>query len=292
MWKVLRTVGLSASEVLTRRTVRHNAIREAWGIREACTNNVGTTVGVMGGRREGWIRKGAEQNEACLGRFSSNLVRRGICRKTGDPGVYKPPPELPETDEDLERIPVPDGIPTDKFEIYQVQQDWGKAYQSIKSRGGIFAVHGPSEVWAPYGLVKGHGAGGGIFAIVMVGGHQYQVIEGDVLYTNRIKGEVNTTHVFDNVLALGAVDWSWIGTPLIAHASVVSTIEEQAQSGKIYITKFKKRTGYRRRMGHRQLITRFRIDEIRYKLPSKEDMELWEGKRGPMDYEPNFMFKL
>lgn len=281
----MRALGLPTPSILTSRLVRRDITHHLSGSTDA-----GPVLDMMRGRAQIWTRGSPDQNWS--DRWSNpNQQRRSLCRKTGDPGVYNPPPPLPETDEELERIPVPDGIPTDRFETYSVQ-GFSKNYQDIKARDGIFAVHGPSEVWAPYGLVKGHGAGGGIFAVIMVGGRQYQVIEGDVLYTDRIRGEVNTTYVFDDVLALGAVDWSWIGCPLIAQASVVSTIEEQAQSGKIYITKFKKRTGYRRRMGHRQLLTRFRIDEIRYKLPSKDDVQVWEPKRDPHSHPPNFMFKL
>lgn len=289
MWKATRALRLQSPGILSRKLVRSDGIHQASRIGGFCVSDAGAMTGMVTGRAGIWTRGGGDQNWSGLW-SDSNQWRRSLCRKTGDPGVYKPPPPLPETDEELERIPVPDGVPTDRFGTYSVQ-GFSRGHQGIKPSDGLFAVHGPSEAWAPYGLVKGHGAGGGIFAMITVGARPYQVIEGDVLYTNRIKGEVNTTYVFDDVLALGAVDWSWIGSPLIAHASVVSTIEEQAQSGKIYITKFKKRTGYRRRMGHRQLMTRFRIDEIRFKLPNKSDLEVWEPRRDPHSQPPNFMFK-
>lgn len=168
---------------------------------------------------------------------------------------------------DIERIPVPAGIPTDRMGLYDIN-DSHRGLGELPGVDSLFVVHGPSEVWAPKGLVKGHGAGGGTFAVFQKsGGFQFKVMKNDVFYTDRIKGDVNSQVYFDDVLLIGTVDWSWFGRPCIRNARVVTTIEEQTKSGKIYVTKFKKRTGYSRRQGHRQLITRFRVDDIVYDSP-------------------------
>lgn len=196
-----------------------------------------------------------------------------------------------EVTEEIERIPVPTGIPTDEVRIYEIK-DSSRSFKELPGLDCLFGVHGPEEVWAPKGLVKGHGAGGGKYAVIAAAGAQFKVMEGDVMYTSRVMGEVNSTFIFDDVLVIGAVDWTILGRPTIRDAIVVATIEEQARSGKIYITKFKKRTGYKRRMGHRQKITRFRINEIRYELPDASRLVEHEPLFDPRIHPPNFQFRL
>lgn len=173
-----------------------------------------------------------------------------------------------ESPKEIERIPLPDGIPTDRFQIFSVK-DTAPPIGDTGEEGldYILGVHGPSEVWAPHGLVEGHGAGGGIFAVIATNAAQYKVSPGDILYTCRQKGEVNTQVAFDSVLAIGAVDWSMVGRPTILNARVIATIEEQLRTAKVRRDKFKKRTGYTRRLGHRQPMTRFKINRVEYEMP-------------------------
>lgn len=193
----------------------------------------------------------------------------------------------------IERIPVPQGIPTDHMAFYNIA-DSGRGLGHVPGVDSLFAVHGPSEVWAPHpdGLVRGHGAGGGIFAVFQATGAHFKVMERDVFYTSLFEGEVNSQVVFDNVLILGAVDWSWLGRPCIKDASVVTTIEEQTRSAKIYVTKFKRKTGYKRRQGHRQNITRFRVNEVRYTLPDQSRFSEHVPEYDPREKEHNFKFEL
>lgn len=216
---------------------------------------------------------------------------RRLCSSRGTELVMKRPElksELPTYDE-LVRVPVPAGIPTDQFGVFQVN-DSSRALRDIPGEDCLFGVHGPEEEWAPKGLVEGHGACGGLFAVIAAAGKQFRVMPGDVMYTMRMKGEVNSTHMFDDVLLLGAVDWTLFGRPCIRDAVVVATIEEQARSGKIYIEKFKKRTGYRRRSGHRQPITRLRIKEIRYIMPPASRIVAHDMGYNPLTPERNFWF--
>jgi len=137
------------------------------------------------------------------------------------------------------------------------------------------SVHGPSHLITAGGK-EFEGAAGGIFAIIATSGTQYKVTPGDILYTNRLEGEVNTQISFDKVCLIGTLDWSLFGRPLIREAEVLATVEEQTKSGKVMVTKFKKRKGYRRRQGHRQPITRVRIDEIRYSLPDASQISAYK----------------
>ena len=177
------------------------------------------------------------------------------------------------------RHPLPEGVDGNEVGLYNLEGT-ARSIGDCEGEDAILAVHGPMEQWAPHGI-EGHGIEGGMYAIFAAGGTQHKVSVGDVVYTNRIEGEVNKTHVFEDVLLVAAVDWSVFGRPLIQEAKVLATIEEQTKSGKIYIHKFKKRKGYRRKTGHRQLITRFRIEEIVFEFPEKKRISVHEVK--PMD---------
>lgn len=78
----------------------------------------------------------------------------------------------------------------------------------------------------------------------------------------RCSGKVGEQLSFDRVLLVGDEKTTHLGTPLVAEARVVGTISEQGKQGKIFVFKFKRRKGYRRKQGHRQLVTTVRIDEI------------------------------
>lgn len=178
-----------------------------------------------------------------------------------------------EGEEGIERLPLPTGVSGDKFGLYELKGT-AKDWKSISGSNAVVAIHGPEELWAP--AIPNEGAAGGQFAVVAAGGTQHKVMVGDVLYTNRTKGEVNEDVVLEDVLAVGAYDWTVFGRPLIGGACVVATVEEQTFSGRIIVTKFKKRKGYKRRQGHRQPITRMRIAEIRFGFPGEEDIVEYE----------------
>lgn len=180
---------------------------------------------------------------------------------------------------EIERLPMPPGVTADKFGLYEIldsSQDWRK----ISGLNAVVAAHGPENLWVPEGT-NNEGAGGGIFGVIAAGGTQHKVMAGDVLYTMRLKGDVNELFTFREVLAIGAYDWSVIGRPLIRGAVVTATIEEQTLSGKIIVAKFKKRKGYRRRQGHRQPITRLRIEEVKYEFPDAAKIVPYKVKFDP-----------
>lgn len=192
---------------------------------------------------------------------------------------------------EIQRFPLPEGIPKDNFGLYELL-DSSKDMRDIKGDNCVLAVHGSEDVWLPYGR-EGHGSGGGMYAVIGTSGTQYKVMTGDVLYTNRVAGEVNTQVVFDWVLAIGSFDWTVFGRPLIRGARVLATIEEQTKSAKVMVTKFKKRKGYLRRKGHRQPITRFRIDEIEFSLPQADMITRYEVPYDPKrPHVPNHLRSL
>ncbi len=100
------------------------------------------------------------------------------------------------------------------------------------------------------------------YAIVQCGGKQYRVEVGAQLTVDRVAGDRGAEINFDKVLFLRTGDSVQIGRPLVAGAAVRATIVEQLRDKKIRIYKYKRRKKYRRTIGHRQFITRLRIEAI------------------------------
>jgi len=101
-----------------------------------------------------------------------------------------------------------------------------------------------------------------MFAIIETGGKQYRVAKGDVIFVERLSGEAGGEITFDRVLMLGDGEARSIGRPLVAGATVVARVLEQALGDKVIVFKKKRRKNYRRKRGHRQALTVLRITDI------------------------------
>ncbi len=100
-----------------------------------------------------------------------------------------------------------------------------------------------------------------MYAVIKTGGKQYRVAKNDVIKVERLDGDVGAAIVFPEVLMIGG-DSPQVGTPVVAGASVTGTVLEQAKGDKVVIFKKRRRKNYRRRNGHRQLLTVVRIADI------------------------------
>jgi large subunit ribosomal protein L21 len=109
-----------------------------------------------------------------------------------------------------------------------------------------------------------------MYAVLVTGGKQYRVEAGTTLEVERLAGEPGASVTFDRVLMIGEGDAVTIGTPVVTGASVVGTVLGDAQGPKLVIFKFKQKVKYRRRTGHRQSLTRVRIDAIHPTVASAE----------------------
>jgi len=102
------------------------------------------------------------------------------------------------------------------------------------------------------------------FAIIETGGKQYKVTEGDVLavekLTNQMEGD---TVVFDRVLLLDDGTTTKVGTPYLKGAIVEVTLKEQGRNKKLWIQKFKSKSRYKRRMGHRQSYSKVAVNKVK-----------------------------
>ncbi len=101
-----------------------------------------------------------------------------------------------------------------------------------------------------------------MYAVVKTGGKQYRVAKDDVLKIERLAGEEGDIITLEEVLMVANGAAVTIGAPLVAGASVAAEIVEQARGPKIIIFKKRRRQNYRRKKGHRQLLTVVRITDI------------------------------
>jgi large subunit ribosomal protein L21 len=101
-----------------------------------------------------------------------------------------------------------------------------------------------------------------MYAVLSSGGKQYRVEAGHELILERVPGDAGASITFDRVLLVGDGDAVTVGTPTVAGASVSGTVLGEALGPKLIVFKFKQKATYRRKNGHRQHLTRVRIDEI------------------------------
>ena len=99
-------------------------------------------------------------------------------------------------------------------------------------------------------------------AIIVTGGKQYNVKEGDVIYIEKLAAEAEETVTFDQVLAVVDGADSKFGTPTVAGAKVEAKVLKNGKGKKIRVYKMKPKKGYRRTQGHRQPYTKVEITKI------------------------------
>ena len=99
-------------------------------------------------------------------------------------------------------------------------------------------------------------------AVIVTGGKQYTVSEGDVLYIEKLNVEAEQTVKFDQVLAVLDGDNSKVGTPVVEGASVEAKVVKNGKGKKIVIFKYKAKKGEKSKMGHRQPYTKVEITKI------------------------------
>lgn len=103
---------------------------------------------------------------------------------------------------------------------------------------------------------------GHTYAVVVDGGRQYRVMEGQELEIDFRHLPAGSELVFDDVLAVSKAGKLSLGKPKVKGASVKAEVLGLVQGDKIYVQKFKRRKNYRRRTGHRALSTKIRVSAI------------------------------
>ena len=100
------------------------------------------------------------------------------------------------------------------------------------------------------------------YAIVQTGGKQYRVQEGDTIRVESLVGESGDNVELDDVLLVSRSGDVTLGTPTVTGAKVKADIVGNGRGKKVVVLKYKNKTRYRRRLGHRQSYTDLRITNI------------------------------
>ena len=102
------------------------------------------------------------------------------------------------------------------------------------------------------------------FAIIETGGKQYRVSEGDVIYIEKLQGDFNQGDkiVFENVLMTDDGKSSSIGFPFLDGAKVTGELLEQGRSKKVTVIRYKAKSRYFKKKGHRQPFFKVKITSL------------------------------
>ena len=101
-----------------------------------------------------------------------------------------------------------------------------------------------------------------MYAIIETGGKQYRVQEGDNIFVEKLDADVDSNVVFDQVLAVVNDGDVKVGAPVVEGAKVTAKVLAQGKEKKILVFKYKAKSNYRRRQGHRQPFTKVSIEKI------------------------------
>lgn len=101
-----------------------------------------------------------------------------------------------------------------------------------------------------------------MYAIIQTGGKQYRVSEGDVITVEKLEANEGDAVAFDQVLTVVKDGDVVLGKPLISGAKVTGKVLAQGKEKKILVFKYKAKSNYRRRQGHRQPFTKVAIEKI------------------------------
>ncbi|MCR5673259.1 MAG: 50S ribosomal protein L21 [Lachnospiraceae bacterium] len=99
-----------------------------------------------------------------------------------------------------------------------------------------------------------------MYAIIATGGKQYKVSEGDTIKVEKLGKEAGDTVEFDQVLAIGG-DKLLVGDD-VKSATVSATVVDNGKNRKVIVYRYKRKSGYHKKNGHRQAYTKVKIDKI------------------------------
>ena len=100
-----------------------------------------------------------------------------------------------------------------------------------------------------------------MYAIIATGGKQYKVSEGDIITIEKLGVEAGEKVTFDQVLVVGGDDLK-VGDQTVAGATVEASVVKEGRAKKVIVYKYKRKTGYHKKNGHRQAFTQVKIEKI------------------------------
>ncbi len=100
-----------------------------------------------------------------------------------------------------------------------------------------------------------------MYAIIATGGKQYRVAEGDIIYVEKLNAATGETVTFDDVVVVNN-DKDVLCGDKVANAKVTAEVVGEGKSKKVIVYKYKRKTGYHKKQGHRQPYTKVEIKSI------------------------------
>ena len=100
-----------------------------------------------------------------------------------------------------------------------------------------------------------------MYAIIATGGKQYKVSEGDVIRVEKLGVNVGESYTFDQVLIVNDGEMK-IGNPTVEGAVVKASVVSEGRDKKVIVYRYKRKSGYHKKNGHRQSYTEVKIDKI------------------------------
>ena len=101
-----------------------------------------------------------------------------------------------------------------------------------------------------------------MYAVIVTGGKQYKVSEGDTIFIEKLEVEEGSSVTFDQVLIAGEGDDVKVGAPTVDGATVEAKVVKTGKAKKIYVFKMKRKKNERKKKGHRQPYTKVEITKI------------------------------
>ncbi len=100
-----------------------------------------------------------------------------------------------------------------------------------------------------------------MYAIIATGGKQYKVSEGDIITIEKLGMNDGDSVTFDQVLAVNNGKLS-VGSPVVSGATVTGSVVREGRAKKVIVYKYKRKSGYHKKNGHRQPFTQVKIEKI------------------------------
>ena len=100
-----------------------------------------------------------------------------------------------------------------------------------------------------------------MYAIIATGGKQYKVSEGDVIKVEKLDAKVGESFTFEQVLIVNNGEVK-VGDPTVAGASVEASVVSEGRGKKVIVYRYKRKSGYHKKNGHRQSYTEVKIEKI------------------------------
>ncbi len=115
-----------------------------------------------------------------------------------------------------------------------------------------------------------------MYAIIESCGKQYKVVEGDVVFFEKLDAEIEKKVTFENVILLSDGEKIEIGNPYVKNVKVEGKVIAHGKGKKIIVFKYKAKKNYRRKQGHRQPYTKVEITSIKTQTAKKETAKVEE----------------